>query len=241
MGGGCCIGNCCVGNCCILNLFGRKSRGSSSGGSTSSYDSKAADLEATVKIQDALTMFREDTRAKSERFENDIIKESRVSLDEFIDELRKYNKIKYGNSRLNINISSIEREQRKVEDAIHGFIVKRIAKRISLDDSECLEILKLDAGSEKTKKLDAFYQKVLKEAVLELTGFLRASMEKQTDIVEDYIQRRIDNIVYTLENKKTEFKKIQYVKESDETKMEEEQIRLSYLISLCEYSLEQMN
>ncbi|MGN0475491.1 MAG: hypothetical protein ACI4IJ_10415, partial [Acutalibacteraceae bacterium] len=129
-GGGCCVVNCCVGDGIkrfVKNLFGGGSRGSSNAGRTESYDSTVADLEATVKVQNALTMFREDTRARSEDFENDVIRESREALDEFICELKKYNKIRYGNNRLNLNIGSIERENRKTEDKIHGFIVKRVS------------------------------------------------------------------------------------------------------------------
>ncbi|MBQ8135096.1 MAG: hypothetical protein IJ192_11940 [Clostridia bacterium] len=241
-GSGCCVSNCCVANrikSFFRNLFG-KSKGSSSGGSTSSYDSNVADLELTVKVQNALTEFREDTREKSERLENDIIKESRGALDEFIREIKKYNKIRYGGSMLNINISQLERENRKTEDQIHGFIVNRVSKRISLDDAECLEILKLDPGAEKTKRLDNFYKKVLKEAIRELTDILRNAMEKQTDIAEDYIQRRIDSILYTVQNKTEEFQKIENVKKSGQAKMEEEQIRLAHMISLCELGLGQL-
>ncbi len=245
-GGGCCICNFCA-NCCIghiikkivKGIFGGSS-GSSSGGNTSSYDKNVADLELTVKVQNALTEFREDTRDKSERFENDIIRECREDLDEFLKEIRKYNNIRYGSSMLNINISQLERENRKTEDKIHGYIVKRVSKRISLDDAECLEILKLDPGAEKTRKLDAFYKKVLKEAVNELNDIIRDAMEKQTDIVEDYIQRRIDSILYTYDSKTAEFEKIANVKKFGQAKMEEEQIRLSHMVSLCELALGQL-
>ena len=185
-GGGCCRGNCCVGNCCVSNYS------SSSGGSTSSYDARAAELEQTIKVQNALTEFREDTRAKSEKFENDVIKASRETLDAFLKDVKKYNNIKYGGNRLNVNLSQIERENRKTEDKIHGFITKRVSKRASLDDTECLAILKLDAGKEKQQKLNDFYKKILNEAIKDLSEVLRDAMEKQTDIVEDHISSRIE-------------------------------------------------
>lgn len=238
-GGGCCIGNCCIGNfsCCIGNWPWKKPKSSSSGGRTSSYDSEKADLEATVKVQQALTDFRTETQGRSETFENDIIKQSRASLDEFIAELKTYNKIKYCNKKLDINISNIEREQRKTEDQIHGFITKKVSKRVSLDDDECLEILKLNPGAEKTKKLDEFYRKVLKEAVSELTNVIRDTMEKQTDVVEDRIQHRIDSIIDMCESKTVDFEKIQKLKTKDESKIEEEQIRLSNYVALCDLGL----
>lgn len=246
MGGGCCVGNCCIGNCCIAdrirtfikNIFG-KSSGSSSGGRTESYDSNNADLEMTVKVQHALTEFRTDTQSRSEKLENGVIQESREYLDEFLADLRRYNKIQYGRKRLNLNLNSIERENRKTEDMIHGFIVKRVGKRISLDDDECTGILKMDPGKKKEEALDTFYKKVLKEAISELSGELRNSMEKQTDNVGDKIQQRIDSIVELCETKSDEFERIRQVKESDEAKIECEQLRLSYFVALCDYGINQ--
>lgn len=240
--GGCCVGNCCVGNCCIgesIRKFfcndsccvGKSSK------SQESYDVNKADLEATLRVQKALDEFRSDAQSRSTKLENGIIKESRESLDSFIDELRTYNSIRYGNRRLNINLTNIEREQRKTEDQIHGFIVKRVIKRISLDDTECCDILKLDPGTEKSKKLDEFYKKVLKEAINELTQVLRETMEKQTDSVEDRIQQRIDGIVDVCEAKTVNFEKIQKMKANDESKIEQEQIRLSHYVALCDYGL----
>ena len=244
-GGGCCVGNCCcIGNCCVGNIirkikeFFKGSSGSSSGGDTESYDRDKADIEMTLRAQQALTDFRTDTQSRSEQLENDIVKESREYLDEFLAELRRYNKIQYGRKRLNLN--SLERENSKTEDMIHGFIVKRVSKRISLDDDECTNILKMDPGDEKKEALDAFYKKVLKEAISDLSKELRNSMEKQTDNVEDKIQQRIDSIVEICETKSDEFERIQKVKESDEAKMESEQLRLSYFIALCDYGIHQL-
>lgn len=244
-GGGCCIGNCCVKDCCVINLIGRikdffKSSGSSSGGNDDNYDREKASMEQTIKVQNSLTKFRTDTQSRSAKLENEIVNESREYLDEFLSELRRYNKIQYGRKRLNLNLNSLERENRKTEDMIHGFIVKRVSKRISLDDAECTDILKMDRGKQKEEALDAFYKKVLKEAISDLSQELRNSMEKQTDNVEDKIQQRIDSIVEICETKSDEFERIQKVKESDEAKMESEQLRLSYFIALCDYGIHQL-
>lgn len=236
-GGGCCIGDCCLMNCCIGDFFGSKSKGSSSGGKTESYQADTADLQATIRVQSALTEFRTDTQSRSTKLENEIVKESREYLDSFLEDMRRYNKIRYGNKRLNINLSKIERDNRKTEDEIHGFIVKRIIKRISLDDTECQKILEMEPGKEKEKSLDQFYKKVLKEAVLELSDKLRANMEKQTDTICDRIQQRIDNIIDVCETKTEDFERIRLVKEAGESEVEAEQFRLSHTVSLCELGL----
>ncbi len=240
-GGGCCIAkfctNCCVGKIIRAIIENFSSKGSRSGGQIDRFDADKADLQATIKVQKALTEFKTDTQNKCQIFEENTIKESREYLDAFISELRKYNKIRYGSRSMNININSIERENRKTEDTIHGFIVKRVSKRISLDDTECLEILKMDAGKAKEEALDAFYKKVLKEAVRELSDELQDIMEKQTDNVCERIQHRIDSIVDICEAKEAEFDGIRKVKEKDEDAVEQEQIRLAHHVALCEYGL----
>lgn len=241
-GGGCCIGNCCIGNCCVFDIGSIFKKSCCVGNSSSSVPAidpeKEANMQAIVRAQKALNEFTSDAQSKCAKFENNVIKESREYLDAFIDELKRYNKIRYGNRRLNINLSHIERENRKTEDKIHGFIVKRVIKRISLDDSECLEILKMEEGTEKKEKFNEFYLKVLKEAVLELREELKSGIEEQTERVCDTIQRRIDSIVDVCENKTEEFENIRKVKEKDEAAVEQEQLRLTHFVAMCEYGLE---
>ena len=130
------------------------------------------------------------------------------------------------------------RENRKTEDKIHGFIVKRVSKRISLEDDECLGILKMDPGKEKEKALDGFYKKVLKEAVSELSDDLSSNIETQSDNVCNHLQQRIDSIVDVCESKMNEFENIRNIKESDEDKIEQEQIRLTNVIAMCDIALD---
>ena len=90
--------------------------------------------------------------------------------------------------------------------------------------------------SQKTRRLNEFYRKVLKEALTELKDLLREAMKNQVLIVEDHIVGRMDTITYTVTSKTNEFNKIQDIKDTDESKMEQEQIRLSYLITMCDKS-----
>ena len=96
--------------------------------------------------------------------------------------------------------------------------------------------MRLDPGRQKTRRLNEFYRKVLTEALTELKDLLREAMKNQVLIVEDHIVGRMDTITYTVTSKTNEFNKIQDIKDTDESKMEQEQIRLSYLIAMCDKS-----
>jgi len=258
MGGGCCVTNCCVMACCVGQVFGCcigdtiktivndiadiGKRGSSEVASHERYTQSTATVASTVSIQEALTKFQIDTESRSTKLETSIISESRENLDAFIKEIQKYNDtVRYGKTKLNINIRYIERENRKTEDIIHGFIVKRVKEKVSLGDEECKEILAMDAGNAKKERMEEFYKKVLKTAIKDLSEELKKIMEEQTERVCTTIQQRIDSIVDVCESKTEEFEKIRQVKESDEQAVEQEQLRLSHFVAMCEYGLETLD
>ena len=202
-----------------------------------SYDPTKAQLESTMRINNALTEFRLDVEMTSDDVERDVIRLSRESLDEFVEQLREYNKITYGERRLNINLNALERDNRRTEDEVHGYIKKRVLKRVSLDDSECLEILKMDKGEEKRRKMDAFFQKILRDAINELCDMLRKNMTTQSENVADRIQSRIDDIVRSVTEKSKKFKEVEKMKQSNEKGLEQQQAEFAYLVSVCEYGL----
>lgn len=227
----CCRGNCCVGNC------------SDCSNSPSQVNIPKIDERAITQYrrQAALQEFRDSARSKGDGIEKSILSESREYLDELIKDVKRYNKIIYGKKRLNINIERLLRENRETDDSIRGFIEKSVMRRISLDDKDFLQICDIDNEDEKQKKFKAFYKSVLDDAIKDLSNILRSSMENQSDKICDIIQSRIDSIYETCENKKSEFEKIQSVKESGEVCIENEQLRLSYMVALCDLGLNVLN
>ena len=227
----CCRGNCCVGNC------------SDCSNSPSQVNIPKIDERAITQYrrQAALQEFRDSARSKGDGIEKSILSESREYLDELIKDVKRYNKIIYGKKRLNINIERLLRENRETDDSIRGFIEKSVMRRISLDDKDFLQICDIDNEEEKQKKFKAFYKSVLDDAIKDLSNILRSSMENQSDKICDIIQSRIDSIYETCENKKSEFERIQSVKESGEADIENEQLRLSHMVALCDLGLNVLN
>ena len=82
----------------------------------------------------------------------------------------------------------LKREKTKVKQTISGAIKNPLAKRMSLDDTECLKILKMDAGSEKTKAMSSFSKKIINEALDNLANQVRMSMNEQIADIEIYLR-----------------------------------------------------
>lgn len=222
----------------VKDFFGgTTSRRSSSYAREDSYDSQTASLQETMRINQSLTEFRLDIERESDQLERDVIKESRYTLDQFLKSIRAYNNKIYGGRKLNINIDAIERENRDTEDMIHGYIKKRVQKRVSLDDNECLEILKMQKGSQKSAAMKRFMDKVLRDALSDLSNELRKITYKQCDNVIDKIQSRLYDIEESSADAVTQFEAISLMRESDEVGLETKKAEYMCNISMCEYAI----
>lgn len=216
-------------------VFGEETRGTSSKiGKEESYSSEKAQIAETARINNTLTEFRNKIEKRSDKIESEVLSMSREYIDELIKELKKINNQKYAGQSLNLNIESIERQNRKTEDTIHGHIKKHIQKRISIDDEQCLEILKMETGSDKEKKMTDFINLVLKESMEELSKKIKKVLTEQADNITEKIEDRI--IVY--ENSASEkisgCEEIINLKGKDEKALEKKVGKVAYKLSLCE-------
>ena len=209
-------------------------------GEENSYDPEKAKMEETIRINDKLNSYRREIEARSDKLENDVLKISRNSIDSLVDSLKKINKKIYAGKTLSINIERMLRENRSMEDNIHGHIKKYVQKRVSIDDSECLEILKREKGHEKGCEMKIFLDKVLKEVMDELIKKIKKIIQEQSDNVSDHIQSRINDIEMASINTIEKYKNIEKLKENNEDGFEAEIINLGYNVSICDRALKEL-
>lgn len=198
-----------------------------------SYNSDNAQLEQTIKVQEALTKFRIKCEKECDRLERDILKDSRNYIDNLIEFIKNINSKTYAGQKLNINIERLEKQNRETEDIIRGYIKKKIQKRVSLDDDECLEILKMDKGKDKKDAMTNFLNCILKDAMNGLSKEIEKTLKKQLENIKDQINARIESYTERANEKMESFKEIEKIKDSDEHELEERIASLEYKHSLC--------
>lgn len=201
--------------------------------SQESYDSETATLGQTVKIQEELTVFRVKCEKRSDELEEEALSAARENIDEMIEFLRNINSKTYAGQKLNINLERLLRDNRQTEDIIRGYTKKRIQKKVSLDNSECLDILKMDAGKEKERAMTDFLNKIFRTSMDGLIREIRKSLKKQVENVEDQINARIDSYTDLSKEKLLQLQEIEEVKSFDENELEKKLADLEYLHSLC--------
>lgn len=218
-------------------IFGRTKSSGSSVGNMDSYDEDIAEANRVIMVQEALTAFRTRSENACDRLENDVLMESREYLDNLMEFLENINQKSYGGQKLDIKLDRVERDARRTEDTIHGYIKKRIQKRVSLDDDECKKILAMDKGKEKEEAMTDFLNNVLRQALHDLTGEIRKTLNTQLKNIEEQITNKIDSYKILTDDKMAQFKEIESLKDTDEESLAEKVLVLGYKCSLCELGI----
>lgn len=165
--------------------------------SESSYDSSTASVSTAERLSEVLADFSEKQLNHSEELEKRCIKIVEEYCDALIQFLEESSNIVKDASGLR----RIRNSRTRIKKTISGGIKEPLAKRMSLDDAECLEILKMDAGNAKKNKMEKFCSKVIQEALSNLSSKVREALDDQTEGVETYFmdyaeakEREVENI-----------------------------------------------
>lgn len=193
-------------------------------GKTDKYDKERARLEETKRINMILTEFSLKLEKKADEIECTAINESKIYFKELMDELNK------SKANTGINVSRIERTMLIVEREIKGNLKSYISKRVSIDDTECLEVLKLEAGLAKEKEMKRFSEKILQKGLNNLVKDVKKVIKEQNDIVNDVIGEKLEDIKFNLDKQIEEFNLL----EESKLKTEEEvnKMRNEFLVKI---------
>lgn len=202
-------------------------------GRTERYDPRAAKAEQTMRINRALEDLRQKMNQSSREVEDKSLAVTRETIDKLMTELQRINDTNYAGRKLNINISRLNRENKKAEEVVHGSFAKYIGKRISLDDKECSVILEMEAGIDKEQRMTNFVKKVTKESLDEIQKQIKNSLTEQMDNITAQVNDRLQTISFSAEEKVKDYEIISKNKVEDERHLEENLLVAGTLSSLC--------
>ena len=153
-------------------------------GSESSYNKIESNFNETDRLNETLVSFSDGYDKQAAAIENSCIRQ----VEYFYNDLIKMLETLPNSSSNQANLSALKRGKKRIRQNISGGIREPLSKRMSLDDKECQKILSMDSGAEKTKAMSSFSQKVIKEALRNLSKKVRVSMDEQLDNIEDYLR-----------------------------------------------------
>lgn len=169
-----------------------------------SYKKEEADIYLTDRLNEILVSFTDGYYKQVTAIEKNCIKIVEEFYDNLIQIIENAPAISYNRS----NIKALKKGRSRIRQTIAGSIKEHLSKKMSLDNSECLKILKMDAGTEKTKAMSAFSQNVIAEALNNISRKVRDSMDEQFEDIGDYLKNVSEQQEKEFSKLKAQFEKM---------------------------------
>ncbi|MEH7130680.1 hypothetical protein V7103_21010 [Neobacillus drentensis] len=202
---------------------------------TNEYNKELASIHDTKKINEILSSYSLGLQPQADLLEKNCINEVKMFFNEILTLLGESNE-----KGLQTSIRKLKKALKDIEKKVNGKIKKNLAKRISLDDIECLEILQLPSGPKKERQMLIFAKKVFSESLTMLSDEIKAVVIEQYDYLEEELQEKMDEIIAIAQKQHKEFKKIEELKNANEEEFEANKQKIEVAILACEYALENL-
>lgn len=169
-----------------------------------SYDGDTADINTTERLNTILREFSDKYMKNAVTIEKNCVKAVEDYYNKLMPVVEEGRELGFSKSA----ISKIKSNKEEMKKSINNSIEKPLRKRLSLDDRECLEILKLDSGTGKKEKMDLFVREVIKEAQDNLAKEVKKSLDMQMDDIEEAFHEMKEKQEKEFNNIMEAFKKI---------------------------------
>lgn len=199
--------------------------------SEKSYDKKEANIYTTSRLNEVLVSFSDENYQKATETEMRCIR----LVEEYYDELIGIIENAPDSAKNAGNLRALKSGKSRISKRITGAIKEPLAKRMSLDDTECLAILKMDAGSEKKQAMMRFTRKVMQEALNNLARNVRTSLNEQLEDIQDYLNGISEEQEKTMLALKTQFDKMVRNNELEQSDTEKNCVQPLYIMDAVAY------
>lgn len=136
---------------------------------------------------------------------------------------------------------SIEHLKRKQKDLIErmkidGSLTEQLDERLSIDNEECREILGMDSGEDRNRKMIEFINRVIEDSSNELINRVTNALNEQKDEITTFLADQIDEEERNARTAAKEFER--WEKDMQTNSFNQEQAQLQPKVKL--YAIEQI-
>ncbi|MWV62237.1 hypothetical protein DCO58_05285 [Helicobacter saguini] len=197
-------------------------------GSSRSYDYDNASMAETINVNNELNSFKNVASKEARKIEDMLVDECEEVFDKLMDSINEINE----RANLNIPLTMIRRDSKKLLKSIKGSIENDVITKISIDNATCKAILYLDAGANKTKQMKDFITNTSRDAIKRMRDSLNDTLQDNIDSIKDKIEMHIGNAesLHTRDSKV-----LNEIKNSKEGK-EKEKMQLNIAFDMFEYA-----
>ena len=177
-------------------------------GASKEYDQDTATVDETARMAEILSGFSAGLREDGIRIEQT----ARENVEVYFDQLYAAMDTALGRKKA---VKSLILHKQIVLGSITGSFNEVLTRRVSLSDTECLDILKLPKGADKERKMEAFGKKVINEGLEKLCGNIKRSVETIRRETEDELSDIVQEHQRLLEEFSQQIEKVTKMRQSD--------------------------
>lgn len=196
---------------------------------TREYDKQSASVSQTVNMSQILSSFSIGLQAQADTIERNCVVESQRYFEDLISEL--------DSSKSYIKVNRLKATLNSVKSSINGSLKKHLAKRVSLDDSECLQILQMSVGRGKESAMNSFGKKVISEALNTLSEQIKNIIREQNEEIQEFLEDVLEKQEKELNAMQTQFDSIATQAENDVLNKEKAKLTPLILIGVTDMVL----
>lgn len=192
-----------------------------------SYNTEKSSASDIMILNKALNECRMSFKESFDELESALKKECQRNIDgilEMIDDINLSVKV--------CNTLSMKRQLSYIIDDIDGTAMNHMKKRISLDDAECLAILKLPAGDLKGTRMRKLKKKIYSEAIGIVSEKIRKSILNILENISDTVEEKVGEIELKADERKKNFEIISDDSKENISKKEEIKLDSAYFSSI---------
>lgn len=195
------------------------------------FNPEKSEASEIAELNQLLQEYRGNIIVASSELEREMIAECAVQMQEIMDVFNSFNQ------QLKVTRSeSIKKKFRRLNDELKGTFADYIGKRLSLDDVQCVKVLRLPAGNLKNQRLQELKQNVFAEATDAIIKKIQYSVEDFSETVEDAFCEYLEQAEIAVGEKSSALEKLSKTTEADTESAENILLKAHYILAMCYYT-----
>lgn len=195
------------------------------------FNPEKSEANEIAELNKLLTEYRQKISASANDLEHEMIVECSMMLDEIMEVFNEHNK-----TLKLVRTEAIKRQFNRACKDLKGTFAEYVEKRFSLDDMECVKILKLPAGDMKNQRLQEMKQNVFIQAGNEIIKRIKETVDEFSETVEYAFDEHLERSEEIIKNKTDAFEKMSEGFDGDSKSLESVILKSDYIIAVCSYA-----
>ena len=195
------------------------------------FNPEKSEANEIADLNKLLVEYRQNISVAADDMEREMLIECSMMLKEIMDVFEEQNK-----ALKLVRTESVKRKFNRASKDLKGTFAEYVEKRFSLDDIECVKILKLPAGDLKNQRLQEMKQSVFIQAGNEIIRRIKDTVDDFSETVEDTFDEHLERSEEAIQDKTDSFEKLGKGLDGNAKSLESVILKAGYLIAVCSYA-----